>query len=90
MPRATGYLLIWRAERRAYELYDSSNKPLLTITPGEQAWFAWLDSIPSFTFQGQQGQLTARKEARQRGGRLLVRLPPPRPAAQQEVSGPDG
>src|SRR2546423_5702642 len=67
MPKAAKYLLIWRAERRAYELCDHPSQQLLTLTPGEPAWFAWLDTVPSFTFQGQQGQLTARKESRQRG-----------------------
>src|SRR5258708_23917674 len=67
MPKAAGYLLIWGAERGAYALYASPSKALLTVTPGAQAWFAWLDSVASFTFQGQQGQLTARKESRQWG-----------------------
>jgi predicted ATPase/DNA-binding CsgD family transcriptional regulator len=67
MPKAAGYLLIWRAERGAYELSASPSKPLLTVTPGTQAWFAWLDSVASFTFLGQLGQLTARKESRQWG-----------------------
>src|SRR5258706_102348 len=67
MPKASGYLLIWRAERGAYALYASPSKTLLTVTPGAQAWFAWLDSVSSFTFQGQQGQLTARKESRRWG-----------------------
>jgi len=67
MPKAAKYLLIWRAERRAYELCDHPSQQLLTLTPGEPAWFAWLETVPSFTFQGQQGQLTVRKESRQRG-----------------------
>ena len=67
MPKAAGYLLIWQAERRSYELREHPSQQLLTVTPGEQAWLAWLDTVPSFTFQGQQGQLTARKESRQRG-----------------------
>src|SRR5438876_4818717 len=67
MPKAAEYLLTWRAEQRAYELYAYPSQQLLTVTPGEQAWFAWLDSVPSFTFQGQQGQLTARKESRRWG-----------------------
>src|SRR5436305_7101988 len=67
MPKAAGYLLIWQAERNSYELREHPSQHLLTVTPGEQAWFAWLDTVPSFTFQGQQGQLTARKESRQRG-----------------------
>jgi predicted ATPase/DNA-binding CsgD family transcriptional regulator len=67
MPKASGYLLIWRAEQGAYALYASPSKTLLTVTPGVQAWFAWLDSVSSFTFQGQQGQLTARKESRRWG-----------------------
>jgi predicted ATPase/DNA-binding CsgD family transcriptional regulator len=67
MPKATGYLLIWRAEQAAYTLHASPSKTLLMITPGSQDWFAWLDSVPSFAFQGQQGHLTARKESRRWG-----------------------
>src|SRR5258706_15226205 len=67
MPKTAGYLLIWRAEQGAYALYASPSQALLTVTPEAQAWFAWLDSVASFTFQGQQGQLTARKESRQWG-----------------------
>src|SRR5258708_11358273 len=67
MPKAAGYLLIWGAERGAYALYASPSKARLTVTRGAQAWFAWLGSVPSFPFQGQQGQLTARKESRQWG-----------------------
>src|SRR5260221_3159150 len=67
MPKAAGYLIIWRPEPGVYALYASPSKALRTVPPGAQAWFAWLDSVPSFTFQGQQGQLTARKEPRQWG-----------------------
>ena len=66
MPKAARYLLIWRAERGAYELSDSLSQSLLTVLSDEQDWLSWLDAIPSFTFQGQQGMLLARKESRQR------------------------
>jgi LuxR family maltose regulon positive regulatory protein len=69
MPKAARYLLLWRAERRIYEFREHQSQQLLTLTPGGQAWFAWLERAPSFTFQGQQGQLTVRKESRQRGDR---------------------
>ena len=69
MPKAAEYRLSWSPEREVYELREHRSQRLLTVTPGGRAWFAWLDSIPSFTFQGQQGQLTVRKELRQRGDR---------------------
>jgi hypothetical protein len=69
MPKAAEYRLTWSSERQVYELREHRSQQLLTITPGSPAWFAWLDSVPSFTFQGQQGQLTVRKESRQRGDR---------------------
>ncbi len=69
MPKAAEYRLSWSAEREVYELREHRSQRLLPVTPGGRAWFAWLDSIPSFTFQGQHGQLTVRKELRQRGDR---------------------
>ena len=69
MPKAAEYRLTWSSEREVYELREHRSQRLITVTPGESAWFAWLDSVPSFTFQGQHGQLTVRKESRQRGDR---------------------
>jgi LuxR family maltose regulon positive regulatory protein len=65
MPKAAQYRLSWNAEQQAYELREHPGGHLLTVTDGEQAWFAWLDTIPSFTFWGKLGQLTVRKESRQ-------------------------
>src|SRR5881275_425451 len=67
MPKATQYRLTWHAEQQTYELREHPGGHLLPVTPGEQAWFAWLDTVPSFTFLGKLGQFTVRKEARQRG-----------------------
>ncbi|HEX6554953.1 MAG TPA: LuxR C-terminal-related transcriptional regulator [Ktedonobacteraceae bacterium] len=69
MPKAAEYRLSWSSEQEVYELREHRSQRLLTVTPGDRAWFAWLDSVPSFTFQGQHGQLTVRKESRQRGDR---------------------
>ena len=69
MPKAAEYRLTWSSEREVYELREHRSQRLLMVTPGGRAWFAWLDSVPSFTFQGQHGQLTVRKESRQRGDR---------------------
>ena len=69
MPKAAKYRLTWSSERHVYELREHRSQRLLTVTPDGPTWFAWLDSVPSFTFQGQHGQLTARKESRQRGDR---------------------
>ncbi len=65
MPKAAPYCLTWRAAHSAYELREYPSRHLLPLTPGEPAWFTWLDSVLSFTFEGQQGQLTVRKESRQ-------------------------
>lgn len=56
--------LIWRADRQFYEL---DGKPLLPLTRDEEQWVNWLESISAFSFQGQQGHMTVRKEARPRG-----------------------
>ena len=65
MPKAAPYRLTWRAARSAYELREYPSRHLLSLTPGEPTWFTWLDSVLSFTFEGQHGQLTVRKESRQ-------------------------
>jgi LuxR family transcriptional regulator, maltose regulon positive regulatory protein len=39
-----------------------------TLAVGSAAWYAWLDQASSFAFVGVQGNFTARKEQRERGG----------------------
>ena len=68
MPKATAYCLIWSQEHGTYELSEGHHAHALPLSPGSHEWFAWLATIPSFTFQGQQGQLTVRQEQRPRGG----------------------
>jgi LuxR family maltose regulon positive regulatory protein len=69
MPKAAHYSLTWHSERQTYELHEHPGGHLLTVTPGEQTWFAWLDTVTSFTFRGKLGQFTVRKESRQWGDR---------------------
>ncbi|HEX4715923.1 MAG TPA: hypothetical protein VH164_13445, partial [Ktedonobacteraceae bacterium] len=59
--------LIWRADRRLYELDEQGKKQLFPLTGDEEQWVTWLESISAFSFQGQQGHLTVRKEVRPRG-----------------------
>ena len=59
--------LIWRTDRRVYELDEPGSEPFLPLVSNEERWVAWLESISAFSFQGQQGHLTVRKEARPRG-----------------------
>jgi LuxR family transcriptional regulator, maltose regulon positive regulatory protein len=68
MPKAAAYRLIWSRERGVYELSESQSEQALSFSPGSDVWFAWLATIPSFTFRGQHGQLTVRQERMQRGG----------------------
>jgi hypothetical protein len=37
------------------------------FAPDSAAWFAWLDALPSFHFQGKAGQFSACQERKQRG-----------------------
>src|SRR5215469_12824985 len=67
-PMATSrHCLIWRADRQLYELDTQDKQQFFLLTDDEEQWVAWLESISAFTFQGQQGPLTVRKEARPRG-----------------------
>src|SRR5260370_15291527 len=59
--------LIWRTERRVYELDEPGSEPFLPLTSNKERWGGWLESISAFSFQGQQGHLTVRKEVRPRG-----------------------
>ena len=68
MPKAAAYRLTWLPEREIYELRESQHNQLLPLAPASQEWFTWLAAVPSFTFNGQAGQLTVRQEVRPRGG----------------------
>ncbi|HEY6542358.1 MAG TPA: hypothetical protein VIZ18_15545, partial [Ktedonobacteraceae bacterium] len=68
MPKASDYLLAWHAMLGIYEFGEHQSERLIPVTDDERAWLSWLDSVPSFTFHGQHGQLTVRKEPRSRGG----------------------
>jgi ATP/maltotriose-dependent transcriptional regulator MalT len=67
MPKATEFRLSWQTGRGGYELREHQSEQLLPVAPGEREWFAWLETVPSFTFHGQCGRLTVRKESRPRG-----------------------
>jgi len=69
MPKVPIYTLAWSPTTGAYELYQTSDREGLGIAPDSPAWFAWLDQVFSFAFVGKSGHFTARKEAKQRGGR---------------------
>jgi LuxR family maltose regulon positive regulatory protein len=67
MPKEASFRLSWQAGRGDYELCEHQSGQLLPVAPGEREWFAWLETVSSFTFHGQYGQLTVRKEPRPRG-----------------------
>lgn len=59
--------LRWHADRQAYELEEEDRSVSSPFPLDDDGWFAWLEGVSSFSFQGQHGQLTVRKEARPRG-----------------------
>lgn len=69
MPKVPRYTLAWSSARETYELSQMHDQGVLRIVPDSPAWFAWLEQVSSFAFSGKGGHYTARKEARQRGGR---------------------
>ncbi len=69
MPKVPTYTLAWSPVAATYELYQTRNREMLKIIPDSPAWFAWLDQVSSFAFSGKSSHYTARKEAKQRGGR---------------------
>src|SRR5947207_6739655 len=68
MAKAAPYRLTWIPEQKIYALHDNSRELLLSMTQDSQEWFALLANIPSFSFCGQHGQLTVRRETRPSGG----------------------
>lgn len=67
MPKAAPYRLRWNPSRGTYTLHDTRSERELVLNMDDQAWFDWLVSISSFTFNGQHGYLTIRKETRSGG-----------------------
>jgi LuxR family maltose regulon positive regulatory protein len=63
----SNHRLVWRTDRQIYELYKQGSGQLLPLISDEEKWLAWLETISSFSFHGQKGHLTARKEARAHG-----------------------
>src|SRR5690242_16872021 len=65
MPKAAPYRLNWLSEQCMYVLRDTLHPDhILPVVPDSQEWFVWLANISSFTFSGQHGHLTVRREAR--------------------------
>lgn len=67
MPKITAFRLSWQNEQQTYQLYTTENDAPLKISANSSTWFLWLDQITSFTFHGQHGHCTIRKENRKRG-----------------------
>jgi predicted ATPase/DNA-binding CsgD family transcriptional regulator len=68
MAKAAPYRLTWIHEQKIYALHDNSRELVLSMAQDSQEWFALLANIPSFSFCGQYGQLTVRREIRPSGG----------------------
>src|SRR6516165_82160 len=69
MPKVPTFTLAWSSATETYELYKTHIREVLGIVPDSPAWFAWLEQVSFFAFVGKSGHFTARKEAKQRGGR---------------------
>ncbi len=67
MPHVALPTLFWSVAHQVYELSEGKLCEQLHLTSEGPAWFAWLDEVSSFAFQGQRGSYTARKETKQRG-----------------------
>ncbi|GHO88061.1 LuxR C-terminal-related transcriptional regulator [Dictyobacter formicarum] len=69
MSKIASYLLIWSAQQDAYMLYERCNNDHALLQGDEPAWFRWLASHTSFSFQGRHGHLNLHKETRPRGSK---------------------
>jgi predicted ATPase/DNA-binding CsgD family transcriptional regulator len=57
----------WSAVSHVYQLTGGKSDAPPRELAESPDWFAWLEQVPSFTFQGQAGSFTARKERKERG-----------------------
>ncbi len=67
MPKPATHTLIWSAQSKTYALLCPNSQPQSVVPGNEEPWLAWLTTHSSFSFQGQNGQLSVLKESRQRG-----------------------
>jgi LuxR family transcriptional regulator, maltose regulon positive regulatory protein len=69
MPRHVSYQIQWFAPTQQYTILHDGAPVIPSIEPASPRWFAWLDTISSFSFQSRtSGSCTVRKETVQRGG----------------------
>lgn len=69
MPRHIPYRLQWSSSTQEYTIFHNGKPVTPRIEPASQHWFAWLETISSFSFQSRSGEdCTVRKETVQRGG----------------------
>ncbi|QBD76976.1 hypothetical protein EPA93_13570 [Ktedonosporobacter rubrisoli] len=66
MPKVISDAVIWSAKQNIYVQRSQGSLDLQPITGEQEQWFSWLAVRSAFAFQGQQGHLTLRKEARAR------------------------
>ncbi len=67
MPKVAPAALIWIPEQQTYLFYEHGNAHHHPLPQDQEQWRTWLEVCSSFSFQGQSGRLTLRKESRQRG-----------------------
>src|SRR5690349_2050365 len=69
MPRYIPYRLQWSSSTQEYIIFHNGRAVTPRVEPASQHWFAWLETISSFSFQSRSGEdCTVRKETVQRGG----------------------
>lgn len=68
MPKPAKYTLIWSIEQDIYTLYAQESRDTPVLQGDDEAWFAWLSTHTSFSFQGRHGHLNLLKEVRLRSG----------------------
>src|SRR5579884_256348 len=63
------YQIRWSEPAQQYVILHNGDPVTPIIEPGSPHWLAWLETIPSFSFQSRDGgSSTIRKETVQRGG----------------------
>ncbi|HEX7737783.1 MAG TPA: LuxR C-terminal-related transcriptional regulator [Ktedonobacteraceae bacterium] len=68
MPKVVVHAIIWLEERGRYVRCEPGSSDFGLVPGAEEEWLDWLAGHASFAFEGKQGHLTLRKEARARQG----------------------
>jgi LuxR family maltose regulon positive regulatory protein len=88
MPRTPLHILMWSSEYNRYDLFTQGHLEQQFRPEDREAWRAWLETVTSFAFRGECGNLNVYQEARRRGGRYWYAYATTGPRTHKRYLGP--